>query len=272
MSGRLPPRPSPRSLREPSLAPAVFRRQRFWMKLAAYRPLFILAGIWIVLLAIALLAYDQLLHTTRDSQPAAPPSPPEEVYPHERLQGNSEAAPTAPSAESAAPTSGEGATSPQQGEAPLADQSATPTGGISGKALAALVGTCALGSWLLTQQFKNPPRPRRQARPAKSVARKRRQPLPRAHVSPRPLPPAPAAVAPKRLAPYDPTQPLVPPRRVHPKGPSPASPPPPRRSPAPPAAEVTVVADEFEHPLDWPTDSLVNAADVRQRRSLSSYL
>lgn len=72
-SAQTPAPPAPASRR---VSPALFRRQRLLMRMATYRPLAVLASIWVVLLAIALLAYGQLLRTDPDSrEQSTPPQP-----------------------------------------------------------------------------------------------------------------------------------------------------------------------------------------------------
>jgi len=139
--------------------------------------------------------------------------------------------------------------------------------GLSGSTLVALVGGCAGSFWLLAVLIKMPRRTKR--RPAKRrmarqqqyrlAARDRRSKTIPAAAAPRPEP----ETVPK-LDVYDPEQPLVAPTQRSPQ----TAPPP--TSVAEPV--VTVVSDQLQHRLDWPHDSLVNTADVRQRRSLSSYL
>ena len=246
------------------VSPALFRRQQLWMKLAVYRPLAVLAGIWVGLIAIALLAYGQLMHATTDSAQETPAAPTASVYPHERGTVAEPAEPTEPAPP---PTPVEGAErSPGSlpEAAPTAEVTAPATAatGLSGWTLMALVGTCALGCWLLSVQLKTPRRPKRNQPSPQAIAQSRLIKAPQGTVSaPRPQPPGP-----QRLAPYDPTQPLV--AAAAAPLPPPAVPP---AAPAP-APAVQVVADDLTHPLDWPTDSLVNTADVRQRRSLSSFM
>lgn len=280
-SAQTPAPPAPASRR---VSPALFKRQRLLLRMATYRPLAVLASIWVVLLAIALLAYGQLLRTAPDSrEQSTPPSP--EVYPHERLQDDSPPAQTAPApittetpASDAAPAA---STDPVDGERDAA--SSTPSTGMTIWTLLALVGTCALGSWLLSIQLKRPPKPRSPRQPAQPssavpqpVARSATKPTPTARPMRQRSRATPAAPAgPQRLAPYDPHTPIV---QAPPQTPSqsatvanPADPAT-KRVPPPSPAEVAVVRDDVQHRLDWPDDSLVNTADMRQQRSLSSFM
>lgn len=245
----------------------LFRQQRLWMQLAAYRPLAVLAGIWIGLLAIALLAYGQLMYTTNNQGDSTAPAA-TDVYPHERMNGAADTPP--PIAEEAEGDRATAATVPDPALEP------TTVNGLSGWTLLALVGGCAGGCWLLSVLIKMPRRPKKQ-RPKRSsgarqkyrlAASKRRAPRAQPAVlqgaTPDPVP---------KLDVYDPEQPLVAPVQRS----TPAPPRAPASSPVPapaPAAEpnVTVVSDQVQHRLDWPSDSLVNTADVRQRRSLSSFM
>jgi hypothetical protein len=265
MSGRFPAKPTPRSQPLNSVSPTLFRRRRLWFKFTTYRPLAVLAGIWIGLLAIAFLAYGQLLHPRLDrisTETAAEV----EVYPHERLQAKKTDAATPP-----APNAPETTNPPAADIAqPATATSAEPADDVAGLGLGtlfALVGTCALGCWFLSIQLQKPRKPR--VKPSKGAKRlaKRRLLHPQA-AGPKPtvLPPKPSS--PQRLAPYDPNQPLVAASSSRQE----TVPPQPTPAPASTPADVTVVSTEFQHQLDWPEDSLVNVADVRQRRSLSSYM
>jgi|GEM_PF-3033220 len=265
MSGRVPPSMNSAPRRPAVVQPRLFRQQRFWMQLAAYRPLAVLASIWIGLLAIALFAYGQLMQATTDGQESTLPTERAEVYPHERMNQAAENNPPAVTPPDAA---GDRDTTPVATE--VSDFPAV--NGLSGWTLVALVGGCAGGCWLLSVLIKMPRRTKR--RPAKRrmarqqqyrlAARDRRSKTIPAAAAPRPEP----ETVPK-LDVYDPEQPLVAPTQRSPQtAPPPTSPPP--TSVAEP--DVTVVSDQLQHRLDWPHDSLVNTADVRQRRSLSSYL
>lgn len=245
----------------------LFRQQRLWMQLAAYRPLAVLAGIWIGLLAIALLAYGQLMHTTNNQADTTAPAA-TDVYPHERMNGTTADNPP-PLADEA-----EG----DRAAATATDRALEPTtvNGLSGWTLLALVGGCAGGCWLLSVLIKMPRRPKQQRPKRGPVAQQKYRLAASKRRPPRSQPAALQGATPEpvpKLDVYDPEQPLVAPaqRSTSTSPRPPASPP----APAPaPAAEpaVTVVSDQVQHRLDWPSDSLVNTADVRQRRSLSSFM
>ena len=243
--------------------------------MAAYRPLLILAGIWGVLLTIAVVAYDHLLYTAQDSPQARSSTSEITIYPHQRLQGdrgNPSPTPTAVAPDAAAnlPSSQDPEVpTTSSATAPEASEEDTPSASavISPGYLAALVLACALGCLMLSRQLQAPPRPPRQ--PRKRML-KSRQPLPKPPVSGRSAREAAAKSSPQRLAPYNPNQPFVS-VPAQPKAPQAA-----REAasskPTTSVAEVTVVPDEAQHPLDWSKDSLINTVDVRQRRSLSSFL
>ncbi|MEL6383183.1 MAG: hypothetical protein AAFQ89_12180 [Cyanobacteria bacterium J06626_18] len=264
------------------VSPALFRHQRFWQRVMVYRPILILAGIWVVLLAIALVAYENLLYTQKDPSQtqASAPETAITVYPHQRLErdrAQEDSVPPEPTVEGEQSPATE--TSPQEANPAQASNNLPQTTivGISPWSLVALVATCSVGCSLLSRQLQKPRRPRRKN--SKRVLPKR-QLISMQTAQTRPVQGAAMPSAPKRLATYNPGQPVVPP--VHP-GPSLQSPPVSvKPQPAPISANmrphaanpvnVTVVANDTQHPLDWPQDSLVNQADVRRRRSLSSFL
>lgn len=276
MSGRF----FQKSVSQPSqptgVSPNLFRRQQLRLKLAGYRPLGILAGIWVGLLAIALLAYGQLMHTTADTKGADSPSVDVTVYPHEQLDNDAEA-PTPASTDSAKPRSrgqqtkpSSPATTPSQKSINQALEQSDI--GISGWTLVALVSICAVGCWVTSAQLKSPPRARHKKKPKLSRLK--------GELSASQSLPAKAVTAksqlktdegPKRLSPYDPNQPLISAPVQQPSSQT-AESLSADRSPMPAPTNVTVMAEEFRHRLDWPENSLVNEADLRQRRSLSSFL
>ena len=263
MSAPVPPA-MPSMQRSPTpVQRRLFRQQRRWRQFTTYRPLMVLGGIWLGLLAIALLAFGQLTHNALDQPTATEPAPP---YPHERLNGGSAAPAPVPATSQAS-----SATAPT----PPATEAAPQTvNGLSVWTLAALVASCAGGCWLLSIVIKMPrkPKKRRPQRSQKAKAGKRyrlsssqRPPVSASLPARRDAQATPETTVPK-LETYDPDQPLV--------APSTPAQPEPVTSPAtvPAASEVTIVSEETQHQLDWPSDSLVNAADMRQRRSLSSFM
>lgn len=234
--------------------------------MAAYRPLLVLAGIWVVLLMIGVAAYDHLMYTVQDTPEIT--STDAEVYPHQRENGDRPAPLAGPdgnrqdetaSGATAKPTPQPGS---DAGDTPAAVEAPAPTS-VSAGSVGALVLTCALGCWLLSRQLQAPRR----------TSRKRRKRGPNAPLPHSPQlvsPPATRAVrkpvtAPQRLAAYDPAQPSI-----HAASPGPQVAAVPKQAAA--ETEVTVVPADAEHPLDWPEESLVNSVDVRRQRSLSSFL
>lgn len=268
MSGRFSERPKSPSQQLHGVSPLLFRRRQLWQQLAAYRPLWVLAGIWVGLLAIALLAYGQLLQTDPGGITVEPTAE-SEPYPHERLNRDGEdeiaAESTVPLHESFTAEAGE-----ELPERDAGTTTATVATGFSIWTLVALVGSCALGCWVLSIQLKASPKPRKRKRvPTRRPAAQRL--VTPSNVPPTGLRKTHSPATPPKLAPYDPQQPLV--KSTKSRQPSRESPTHPVASPPEPVAtNATLVSEDFQHQLDWPADSLVNTADVRQRRSLSSYL
>lgn len=235
----------------------------FWARLLTYRPLFLLGALWFTLVCVSAIAYHGLMF----NEPVE------------------DAAPEAPLAVMAAPSND----LPSVPEIAIGEET-TPRSGLALWGLLSLVGLCAFGSFVLTQQIKA------SARPAK-----------RKKTRPRPVVKAPAPVQPphpRRLAPYSPHRdgvvapgarivevPIVEP----PANPAPSlgrtgtpavgkfrvvSKSPPGRSPqtsvpsvaSVPTATSTVVPPEADLPLDWAEGSVAHALDLRQRRSLSSLM
>ena len=275
MAGQFPKRPTPSASLLPEISPALFRHQRFWRKVAPYRPLFVLAGIWVVLLAISLVAYERLLYTEKDPTQRATDTAQTEItmYPHQRLE-QEQAERQQTSLPNASIPESPTVEDPEVEDAAAETLSSIPPStivGLSPWTLGALVFTCALGCSLLSRQLQAPPRPCR--KPQKRLLTKRQPlssvPLRQVHGHPGRVAKAPSG--PKRLATYNPNAPLVPPppRQVRPQPSPPLANNP---TPAVSSVDVTVVPDDAQHPLDWPEESLVNTADVRRRRSLSSFM
>jgi hypothetical protein len=201
-----------------TFTPNLFRHRRFWLNLAAYRPLLVLGGMWLLIVAIALVAYGRLVDTG-SRQPV-----PEAVYPHQERATPETAAGDSPAvASEAAPTDTD-------------DALAAP--GLSPWSISLMVVLCASGCWVLSRQMMMPPR----QRPA--ADRPRPQPLP---------PPAPRSPAPRL--------PQSSPRPTASDG-----------AAAPVAVQPQVLARQDHTSVDWPQESLVNTVDMRQRRSLSSFM
>lgn len=264
MAGQSSKRPAPYSHPLQDVSPELFQHSHVWAKLAVYRPLLILVGIWVVLLSIAVTAYEHLLYTQADAPQEQ--SSDITVYPHQRLAQQRPQSPSSPS-----PPQEEPPPQPRSPEDTVADTPAetaveTSSGSnaaISPWSLGAFVIICALGCSLLSRQLQAPLRPR-----TKSLKR----PTKARHRPPRPSqPPRRTAATPTRLAPYDPSHPLMASSSQTPVS-SPRQAPPQTPDAAANIANVTVVPDDTQHPLDWPDDSLVNTVDMRHRRSLSSFL
>jgi hypothetical protein len=242
-----------------------FASPRFWAQLVSYRPVIMLGALWMVLVSIAAVAYSRLMFT----EPPAPETVATEV----------------PSPTSSLPSSHQ-----DQMQADVAalesslnfDSTTSKTNsGVPLWSIGLLIGTCALGSWLVSYQVTAPPKTHSRRRRVKS--RTTQSTKMGGTGKQRSL------SGPKRLKPYSPDsdQVLIPGFQADalemPEGtvlpsvtsaPSdssnpPVSPPPVAPEPQP---EVTILAQEELTPLDWPDGSLAHNLDVRQRRSLSSYL
>ncbi len=265
-SGQPSPRPpQPFSeARDPAVTSGLF-----WSRLLTYRPLFLLGGLWLTLVCVSAIAYHGLMFN----------EPVEEVTPETPLSVVAAPADDVASAPEIVP-----------------GEEASPRSGVALWGLLSLVGLCAFGSFVLTQQIK-----------ASSRGTKRRK------ARSRPIAKAPAPLQPphpKRLAPYSPQRdgvvapgvrlvetPMVElppspapmparPRAVtvpnfkpvpqpgrwssFPRGESP-QPSSPRVAPLP-TATPAVVPPEADLPLDWSEGSVAHALDMRQRRSLSSLM
>ncbi len=265
----------------------------FWARLVTYRPLFLLGGLWAVLVGLSAIAYQGLMFNE-----------PVEVYEEAPLT----LVPALPSPGTDPPEADTAGTRDLAAAAPQSDTVAL-------WGLVSLVGLCSFGCFVLTQQIKASARPKRK---------------PKAATRSRPVVKAPQPQGPKRLAPYSPQRDgvVVPGVRIveSPHGesfqvepplvqtptqtpaavPSPAPPnlkaphmhkvprrPLAPRAPAPqptsragaPAAPApqpasasgipsptTVVPDGADLSLDYPEGSVAHALDVRQRRSLSSFM
>lgn len=252
----------------------------FWARLLTYRPLFLLGGLWLILVCTSAIAYHGLF-----SEPAE-----NTVYTEAPLSVVE--TPPAELSASSAPYASIGS----DNSAP--DNSASSSGTVALWGLISLVGLCSFGCLVLTQQIKASARPT-----------KRKKPRPRPVVkAPMPVQPP----QPKRLAPYSPQRDgvVVPGARIVE---TPLAEPPARRRPSisgqpgPTAATMplvsgtllrtgrlvqasrpvqtdglavaptpnrqpAVVPPEADLPLDWTEGSVAHALDVRQRRSLSSFM
>ena len=229
-----PPQAADSDLRE--VSPALFRHRQFWLRLATYRPLIVLGGIWVLLLAIAFVAYSRLLYTgSQTPEPTA-------VYPHQappevRTDLDGEETPAI-----------EG-----NGDNGLpADDPTFGSGfaGFSGGSLVVMVALCATGCFVISRQLNAPPKPRKRRPKSRAV----QPPVQRA---PKP--------GPQRLQPYAPATVAAP----HPPSPPNVAAP---STPATAVAPTQVVTPTETTSVDWPQGSLVNAVDMRQQRSLSSFM
>ncbi|MEL6762396.1 MAG: hypothetical protein AAFO87_01825 [Cyanobacteria bacterium J06607_6] len=242
------------------MASRLFGQRQMWTRLAAYRPLGVLASIWVGLLAIVLLAYGQLLRTHVDGTEGHTAGV--EAYPHEQLDAaaSPNATPDNAPAEDLDPAAA------SETEAIAASKYE-----LSFWTLVALVGTCAIGCWLLSVVLKSPRRVRRKPSPRPSQKPLKQLLLGARQRGQRPAHTAqPGGAKVPRLDAYNPAQPLMAPPQPRPGTSAPQEPVLPPQSP--PASDVTVVSEQFQHRLDWPETSLVNTEDVRQRRSLSSFM
>ena len=255
----------------------------FWARLLTYRPLFLLGGLWLALVCVSAIAYHGLMFN----------EPVEEVTRSEAPLTVVNALPQAPTA-AIAPS---GSAAPAAGAA--AQSGPATSGSVTLWALISLVGLCGFGCFVLTQQI------RASARPSK---RKKTRPRPVVKAPAPPLQPkrlapyspqrdgllvpghriveAPASeqltpvsvsrvpsqprIAPQHQAKARPATPRLAADRLVPQSarlPQPSLP-----ATSPPSRNPAVVPDAADLALDWPEGSVAHALDVRQRRSLSSFM
>jgi hypothetical protein len=249
---------------EPTLASG-----KFWVWLLTYRPLFLLGGVWLVLVCISAIAYRGLMF----NEPVEP-----EDYARSPLT-------TAPSTRATLPPAEAWAA---ENAPPLPEETGDSGVPVTLWGLVSLVGLCSFGCFVLTQQIKAAARPKRKRK------RKPTNRRPGAKVAPPPS-------ATPRLDPYSPQRDslvvpgvriddgplLTPPRSAAPPltgrqissslGPRKSTIPSPQgqglpvSSPAP-VPPTAVVPDDTDLPLDWAEGSVAHALDMRQRRSLSSFM
>lgn len=280
--------------------------RRFWTKCFQYRPLVLLGLFWLTLICISALAYSRLMFSgvpVNSSAGTTPPirrsEPPVVIRPAPRSAGT----PDQPIFSPSEPVVGkEAAPAAEAGAAEAAEGGAFPWQTVG--EIFSLVGLCALGSFVIAQQAKRPPRPKRKKKmKRKAVAKPARKPKPPAKKSP----------GPKKLAPFAPERDSVvvpsvmlaakmsPPRvdgaaarsphaTENPKAEGAASggnrdpirqPTLPVQSaansgdggfPQPEIHSPNIVPDHEDHPLDWSEESIAHSLDLRQRRSLSSFM
>ncbi|WP_198807796.1 hypothetical protein [Leptolyngbya sp. BL0902] len=153
---------------------------RFWVRLLSHRPLTVLGSLWLITICVAAVAAQRLVFNNPD-RTATGPSPVQTPRSVAIPQPRSEANPAA-----ADPL---GATASTSVTALPRQKTKVTLWGFS-----SLVGLCALGSWVITQQAKTVHRRRVKRR----VRRVRR-------VKPKP----PTPTGPKRLRPYSPERDAV---------------------------------------------------------------
>jgi hypothetical protein len=248
-----------------------------WSRLWTYRPLLLLGGLWITFVCVSAIAYQGLMF----NEPI-------------------EDSPYADSNYTEAPLSIKTATPEDLAPAPdlgPPEATAAQSGTVILWGLLSLVGLCAFGCFVLTQQIKASARPKRKkTRPVAKIVSPARPPQPKRLTPYSPerdslvvpgarvvetLPPPSAAGRPAGSVP---PQAAVPQTRVLPPGASAPTRPQARpqtganspRSvsavPLPQPRTPAVVSDEADLALDYPEGSVAHALDVRQRRSLSSFM
>ncbi|MEO1094921.1 MAG: hypothetical protein AAFX01_08475 [Cyanobacteria bacterium J06638_28] len=273
MTGRLPQRSDAYPGIGQEVSPALFRHQRFWLKMATYRPLLILAGIWAVLLAIAIVAYSQLLQTaeessgSRDADIGLTESSAESSA--ESDASSLDSLPLDRPLNEISGQSSEALPSEPFTEVPETLEASTTITALSPVSLLALVATCAFGCLVIARQLQAAPRSPQKGRSHREANRSKKVENPTPRATPKP---ASTSTELPKMAPYDPTQPLAK-TPAQPTVPSVSSTQlRPNASPQQVTAHTTVVSEAVQHSLDWPQDSLINTQDVRQQRSLSSFM
>lgn len=269
--------------------PSFFSSQ-FWTNLVRYRPLLIIGGLWFFLICIAAVAYSRLMFT-EPSVPQLSESAPRSIDPtHSQRRTTFNQEPMV-----AEPTEGTdpAATTDTALEAASADKAPAAKPVLPVWTFAVLISLCALGSFGVAHWAKTPRRVK--------VKRKKKRPSARlVSASARAQKPLPSSST-KRLQPFAPERdslvvpgrpPAVSAAEAIPSLEAAVTPPPPpprpplRQRPLPPlvtpppqlaqeaaaAPKVTVVPADEPVSLDWPEGSLAETLDLRQRRSLSSFL
>ncbi|MBD0335324.1 MAG: hypothetical protein ICV62_07540 [Cyanobacteria bacterium Co-bin13] len=280
--------------------PALVSTQ-FWVQLLRYRPIFLLGSLWLGLICVAAVAYSRLMFAGAPPSTLDANSPVATESRSANRQPRAASSPAAPPTStrttgSVAPTVAEETAEMDRPDAAAAEPAEVISEGFPAWSLGSVVGLCALGCFLMQRRLAAPAQPRlRPGEPdpklpkgLKRAAGKRPgRPSRTRHQA------AAKSAEPKRLAPFSPERdqivvPNRPPlsrslgpavnRDAGPK-PSAAS----QSRPLAPAAnlvqqseaplpEVTVVAPQESMALDWPEGSLAHSLDIRQRRSLSSFM
>ncbi|MGG6237555.1 hypothetical protein ACQ4N7_02860 [Nodosilinea sp. AN01ver1] len=279
---RTPPAPFSEA-QDPTLTSGLF-----WARLLTYRPLFLLGGLWLALVCVSAIAYHGLMF----NEPIE-----ETVYseaPLTVVEALPESLPT-PSAD-AAPVEDAALAAAVSGAGPV------QSGSITLWALFSLVGLCGFGCFVLTQQIRASARPTKRKKPRPRPVVKAPAPPPqpkrlapyspqrdgvvvpghRIIEAPAPTLSAPVALPGSRVRPQPQGAPLpqaaqqltanrlqTVPRAMSRSNPSPQPSP---QAAALPSRNPSVVPDEADLALDWPEGSVAHALDVRQRRSLSSFM
>lgn len=260
----------------------------FWARLLTYRPLFLLGGLWFTLVCVSAIAYHGLMFNEPVDNAASP-----------------DTAAQAPLtiADSGSLNSGSlDSGSLDAGNLEAAAPATEGSGTVILWGLFSLVGLCGFGCFVLTQQIKASARPKPKKAPPRPSAKAippRRPPgpkrltpyspqrdgvlMPGVMVVEAPGPDPSRLPSPISPPPISPPQPMQPPTRS-PQISSPAAftepslgtVQPPRQgavsAPAPQPRPATLVPATADLPLDWSEGSVAHALDVRQRRSLSSFM
>ncbi len=269
-SSRPPTAPPPFSeAQDPALTSGLF-----WVRLLAYRPLFLLGGLWLALVCVSAIAYHGLM--------ANEPAP-------DVAHRDAPIAIAAPLPQDLEPVTAPDAGDKEPPNIELASAETPQLGTVTLWGLLSLVGLCAFGCFALTQQIKASSRPKRKkprpvakAAPARPSHPKRLTPyLPERDgvlvlgaraVDAAAIPQAatPAAFRPVKSASHPAAAQRLVPSAVAQTWPQPI----PARLATSQAQSLTpaVVPESADLPLDWSEGSVAHALDMRQRRSLSSFM
>lgn len=255
-----PSQPSPQPVRVSPLTDQRETALSLWDLVGEHRVLTLVGGLWFVLVCLIFLAYSRLIFTgvPPSAEKTAAASPSAVAVPVDPMTADPAEAPARP----------EDPISSVRDEELLEDSPDRPTAPASPEAhgvlslglLMALVGGCALGCGGIMGLAQMAAKPRQQQLPKPTERLVPRSPSPRRRTARRTLrPPAPVEARPvsRREA--------VPP-------PAPQQPTPPPPAPPPAESPATLVAAEDTHPLDWDEASIAHTLDLRQRRSLSSFM
>lgn len=235
-------------------------KRGFWVSLLMSQPLLMLGGMWMLLVLIATIAFGGLLDPGGKDPPRLTPMEQSRLFKAEQSASKASTSPAIQSSGGAdaqlnsALSANETDDSVKLGESnPVAGPS------IPVWSLAALALTCAAGCLVINHYLNAPPAP---------LVKNLRQPRhPQAN--------RPTLRSLKRLKPYTPPEASSLPTPgaaqpfLNPPEPSSAA-----ESPIPGAKSVTttVVPPTEANPLDWPEGSLAHQLDLRQQKSLSSWL